>query len=51
MIFKSLHPHSKIWLYISSMPINNSYKEEISLLFKKFNDEWKSHGEKNKRIS
>lgn len=46
MIFKSLHPHSKIWLYISSIPINNSYKDEISLLFKKFNDEWKSHGEK-----
>ena len=29
-----------------SIPINGSDKEEISLLFKKFNDEWKSHGEK-----
>lgn len=46
MIFNSLHPNSKIWLYISSISINNINQEKISLLFKEFNDEWKSHGEK-----
>ena len=46
MIFNSLHPNSRIWLYISSIPINNFNKENILLLFKEFNDEWKSHGEK-----
>ena len=46
MIFNSLHPNSKIWLYTSSIPINGSEKEEISSLFKEFNDGWKSHGEK-----
>jgi len=46
MIFNSLHPNSKIWPYVSSISINNSNKEKISLLFKKFNDEWKSHGKK-----
>ena len=46
MIFNSLHPNSKIWLYTSSIPINGSNKEEISSLFEEFNDGWKSHGEK-----
>ena len=46
MIFNSLHPNSKIWLYISSISINNINQDKISLLFKEFNDEWKSHGEK-----
>ena len=46
MIFNSLHPNSKIWLYTSSIPINGSDKEKISSLFNEFNDGWKSHGEK-----
>ena len=46
MIFSSLHPNSKIWLYTSSISINSSNKDEISSLFKEFNDGWKSHGEK-----
>ena len=46
MIFNSLHPSSKIWLYTSSIPINGSNKEEISFLFEEFNNGWKSHGEK-----
>ena len=46
MIFSSLHPESKIWLYISSNPMDISIIDNISLLFNEFNDEWKSHGNK-----
>jgi len=46
MIFNSLHPESKIWLYISSINLGPTIKDKISFLFKDFNDDWKSHGKK-----
>ena len=45
MIFQNLHPHSKIWLYISSVSIDSLTKKNISSLFKDFVVEWKSHGQ------
>ena len=45
MIFQNLHPHSKIWLYISSVSIDSLTKKNISSLFKDFVVDWKSHGQ------
>ncbi len=45
MIFQNLHPQSRIWLYISKEKINDITKNNISLLFKDFHKDWKSHGQ------
>ena len=45
MIFKNLHPQSRIWLYISKEKINDITKNNISSLFKDFHKDWKSHGQ------
>ena len=45
MIFKNLHPHSNIWLYISPVSIDSVTKINISSLFKDFVEDWKSHGQ------
>ena len=45
MIFQNLHPQSKIWLYISPDKIESFTQNNISLLFKDFVEDWKSHGQ------
>jgi|TARA_B110001452_G_scaffold86814_1_gene70994 hypothetical protein len=45
MIFKNLHPQSKIWLYISPVLIDSVTKKSISSLFNDFLENWKSHGQ------
>ena len=45
MIFQNLHPHSKIWLYISPASIDSVTKKNITSLFKDFVVDWKSHGQ------
>ena len=45
MIFQNLHPLSRIWLYISPEKININTQNNISLLFKDFYGNWKSHGQ------
>ena len=45
MIFQNLHPQSKIWLYISPDKIESFTQNNISMLFKDFVEDWKSHGQ------
>jgi hypothetical protein len=45
MIFESFPPDTKVWIYISSMPINDSLLESFNSRFESFFSEWKSHGE------
>lgn len=44
MIFDSLHPRSKIWIYINSKVFDNKTKKKINLSFLNFQEDWKSHG-------
>jgi hypothetical protein len=44
MIFNDLHPKSRVWLYISSLTLNNNSKDKIVKLFDDFSFSWKSHG-------
>ena len=44
MIFETLHPSSKIWIYINTKAFDIETKKNIKSLFFNFNKDWKSHG-------
>lgn len=46
MIFDTLHPRSKIWIYINSKAFDIEKKKNIKSSFLNFQEEWKSHGSK-----
>ena len=44
MIFSTLSPTSKVWVYISFNSLDSNLKEKIKLSFNTFKSSWKSHG-------
>ena len=44
MIFDTLHPRSKIWIYINSKAFDIETKKNIKSSFLNFQEDWKSHG-------
>ena len=44
MIFDTLHPRSKIWIYINSKAFDIETKKNIISSFLNFQEDWKSHG-------
>ena len=44
MIFDTLHPRSKIWIYINSKAFDIEKKKNIKSSFLNFQEDWKSHG-------
>jgi hypothetical protein len=44
MIFSTLSPTSKVWVYISFNSLDSNLKEKIKLSFNTFISSWKSHG-------
>lgn len=44
MIFSTLSPTSKVWVYISFNSLDSNLKEKIKLSFNTFISSWESHG-------
>ena len=45
MIFDGFPINTKVWVYISSLPVNDSLLEKFNIRFKNFFSGWKSHGQ------
>ena len=44
MIFSTLSPTSKVWVYTSFNSLDSNLKDKIKLSFNTFISSWKSHG-------